>query len=87
MGDVGKQDLNDLNFELDPVKALERGAVIDEQHRRLVPPHPRGVWRGSHEIFNAIHDARAKAFAEHIAALRKTESPFKVVTLCDRQEA
>jgi hypothetical protein len=79
--------LNELNFELDPVKALERGAVIDEQHRRLVPPHPRGVWRGTHAFFNAMDDARAKAFAEHFAALPKTESPFDVVTLCDRQEA
>ena len=63
---VGK--LNRSEFELDPVEALRRGAEIDRKMRLMLPPHPRGVWRGSHAFFNRMDDERAALMARRVAA-------------------
>ena len=63
---VGK--LNRTEFELDPVEALRRGAEIDRKMKLMLPPHPRGVWRGTHEFFNRMDDERALLMARRVAA-------------------
>lgn len=63
---VGK--LNRSEFELDPVEALRRGAEIDRKMKLMLPPHPRGVWRGTHAFFNKMDDERAVAMARRVAA-------------------
>ena len=62
---VGK--LNRSEFELDPAEALRRGAEIDRKMKLMLPPHPRGVWRGTHEFFNRMDDERATAMAKIVA--------------------
>lgn len=63
---VGK--LNRNEFELDPVEALRRGAEIDRKMKLMLPPHPRGVWRGTHDFFNRMDDERGLAMARKVAA-------------------
>ena len=63
---VGK--LNRTEFELDPVEALRRGAEIDRKMKLMLPPHPRGVWRGTHAFFNKMDDERSLAMARRVAA-------------------
>jgi hypothetical protein len=62
---VGK--LNRSEFEPDPVEALRRGAEIDRKMKLMLPPHPRGVFRGSHAFFNRMDDERAAAMAKIVA--------------------
>lgn len=55
-------------FEPDPVEALRRGAEIDRKLKLMLPPHPRGVWRGTHAFFNRMDDERAVAMARKVSA-------------------
>ena len=61
---VGNNNRDEL--VLDPIEALRRGATLDEHMKILLPPHPRGVWRGSHQFFNRMDDARATAMARRV---------------------
>ena len=63
---VGK--LNRSEIELDPVEALRRGSEIDRKMKLMLPPHPRGVWRGTHAFFNRMDDERSLAMARRVAA-------------------
>jgi hypothetical protein len=63
---VGK--LNRNEFELNPVEALRRGAEIDRNLKLMLPPHPRGVWRGTHVFFNRMDDERSLAMAMRVVA-------------------
>ena len=63
---VGK--LNRSEFELNPVEALRRGAEIDRKMKLMLPPHPRGVWRGTHAFFNRMDDERGVAMARKVSA-------------------
>jgi len=53
---VGDQDRSEI--ELDPVKALRRGQMLDAMLRSAMPPVARGVTRGSHDYFNRIDAER-----------------------------
>lgn len=59
-------DKNRDEFVLDPIEAMRRGAVLDKQMKTLLPPHPRGVWRGTHQFFNCMDDKRSAAMAERV---------------------
>ena len=63
---VGK--LNRSEIELDPVEALRRGSEIDRKMKLMLPPYPRGVWRGTHAFFNRMDDERSLAMARRVAA-------------------
>ena len=62
---VGK--LNRSEFELDPAEALRRGAEIDRKMALMLPPHPRGVFRGTHAFFNRMDDERSLAMARRVS--------------------
>jgi hypothetical protein len=47
---VGTQNRDE--FELDPVKAWDRGRALDALLRSTSPPLPRGVWRMTHAQMN-----------------------------------
>ena len=49
---VGNQNRSEI--ERDPVKAYQRGLLLDAMMRGTLPPYPRGVTRGTHEYFNRI---------------------------------
>jgi hypothetical protein len=51
---VGKQDRTEI--ELDPIKAIRRGVLLDAMMSGTHPPTQRGVSRGTH--FNRIDAAR-----------------------------
>jgi hypothetical protein len=53
---VGFQDRSEI--ELDPVKAYQRGLILDRMMRGTLPPVVRGVTRGTHDYFNRIDAAR-----------------------------
>ena len=53
-------------FVLDPIEALRRGAALDKQMKILLPPHPPGVWRGTHQFFNRMDDVRATEMAQRV---------------------
>ncbi len=57
---VGNQ--NRSEFILDPREALRRGEQLDQIGPPLLP-HPRGVMRAPHWVFNVIDDARQLAMA------------------------
>jgi hypothetical protein len=59
-------DKNRDEFVLDPIEAMRRGATLDQQMKILLPPHSRGVWRGTHQFFNRMDDERAAAMAERV---------------------
>lgn len=63
---VGK--LNRSEFELDPAEALRRGAEIDRKMALMLPPHPRGVSRGTHAFFNRMDDERSLAMARRVSS-------------------
>ena len=63
---VGK--LNRNEYEVDPVEALRRGAEVDRKLKLMLPPYPRGVWRGPHEFFNRMDDERSLAMARRVMA-------------------
>ena len=62
---VGK--LNRSELELNPIEALRRGAEIDRKMALMLPPHPPGVFRGTHVFFNRMDDERAAAMAKIVA--------------------
>jgi hypothetical protein len=47
---VGTQNRDE--FELDPVKAWQRGRALDALLRSNSTPFPRGVWRMTHAQMN-----------------------------------
>jgi hypothetical protein len=53
---VGSKDR--AEFVLDPVEAWHRGRVLDRMLAQTQPPHPRGVFRGTHAEFGRIDEAR-----------------------------
>ena len=55
---VGKQNRSEI--ELDPVKAYQRGRMLDAMLLAALPPVVRGVTRGTHEYFNRL-DAERQA--------------------------
>ena len=56
MKTVGKN--NSSEFELDPQIAWQRGKVLDCMLAAAVLPHPKGVWRLSHALMNAMDFTR-----------------------------
>lgn len=61
---VGQQYWSE--FEPDPKKAWYRGVKLDAMLRGTLPPHPRGVFRGTHEYFNRMDDERARQIAARL---------------------
>ena len=53
---VGTQDRTEFN--LDPVQALRRGAVLVRMGAALLSRHASGVVRAPHKVFNALDDQR-----------------------------
>lgn len=51
-------DQNRSEIELDPIKALRRGQLLDAMMSGTMPPIARGVTRGTHEYFNRVDAAR-----------------------------
>lgn len=43
---------------LDPVEAWQRGRVLDRMLAQAVPPHPRGVFRGTHAELDRLDAER-----------------------------
>ena len=66
--------LNRTEFELNPVEALWRGAEIDRKMKLMLPPHPRGVFRGTHASFNRMDDERSLLMARRVAACPRAYS-------------
>lgn len=61
---VGKQDRSE--FVLDPVEAWHRGRALDRLLAQAVPPHPRGVFRGTHAEFNRMDALRSAEIARRL---------------------
>ena len=55
---VGAQDRSEII--LDPVEAWHRGRKLDRMLAHASPPHPRGVFRGTHADFDK-RDAERRA--------------------------
>ncbi len=51
-------DQNRSEIELDPIKALRRGQLLDAMMLGTMPSVARGVTRGTHEYFNRVDAAR-----------------------------
>ncbi len=56
---VGTKNRDEI--ELNPLKAWQRGAELDNLLRIASDPHPRGVWRLTHDQMNAMDFARQVA--------------------------
>ncbi len=61
---VGQQDRTEL--EPDPEKAWRRGVKFDAMLKGTLPPHPKGVFPGSHAFFNRMDDDRARQIATRV---------------------
>jgi hypothetical protein len=61
---VGPHDRSEI--EPDPEKAWHRAMQLDAMLKGTLPPHPRGVFRGSHEFFNRMDDERARQIAARL---------------------
>jgi hypothetical protein len=61
---VGSQDRPEI--ELDPVRALKRGRLLDSMLRKAFLPVPRGITRGTHEDFNRLDALRGRAAAQRL---------------------
>lgn len=61
---VGQQDRDEV--ERDPQRAWRRGQALDDLLKGTLPPHPRGVFRGSHAYFNALDDLRSRDIASRL---------------------
>ena len=61
---VGKADRTEI--ELDPVKALQRGRLLDSMLSAASPPLSRGVTRGSHAYFNRLDAERQTRIAHRL---------------------
>ena len=57
---------NDTEFELDPVRAWRRARAMDAQLKGSLPPHPRGIFRGPHSMFNAMDRERELQIARRV---------------------
>lgn len=57
---------NRTEIERDPQRAWERGKALDAMLRGTLPPHPRGVWRLTHEEMNEMDQARQLALASRL---------------------
>jgi hypothetical protein len=57
---------NRSEFELDPVKALQRGRVLDAMLSAVNPPVKRGVTRGSHDALNRLDAERQSQAARKL---------------------
>ncbi len=64
---VGKQDRTEI--ELDPIKAIRRGVLLDAMMNGTHPPTQRGVSRGTHEHFNRIDATRRVEAARALNAV------------------
>lgn len=62
---VGKLDRSE--FILDPVEAWHRGRALDRMLAGALPPHPRGVFRGTHTEFNWLDDLRGAEIARRLS--------------------
>ena len=49
---------NRSEVELDPVKALRRGKILDAMLNSAAAPRERRVTRGTHAYFNRLDDQR-----------------------------
>jgi hypothetical protein len=58
--------LDRCEFEPDPEKAWRRGVKLDAMLKGTLPPHPRGVFRGTHAYFNRMDDERARRIAARL---------------------
>ena len=63
---VGANDRSDI--ELDPARAHRRGLVLDAMAKSLAARHVRGVFRGTHEYFNRLDEARQATAARRLNA-------------------
>ena len=63
---VGKMDRSE--FILDPVEAWHRGRVLDRMLAKALPPHPRGVFRGTHAEFDRLDASRSLEIARRLNA-------------------
>lgn len=61
---VGSLDRRE--FEPDPEKAWRRGVKLDAMLKGTLPPHPKGVFRGTHAYFNRMDDERARQIAARL---------------------
>ena len=61
---VGGQDRSE--FEPDPEKDWRRGVKLDAMLKGTLPPHPRGVFRGTHAYFNRMDDERSRQIAARL---------------------
>lgn len=59
-----RRDVSEI--EPDPVAAWRRGRILDAQLHRALPPHPRGVWRGTFEQFARMDEERMLSAARRI---------------------
>ncbi len=71
-------DKNRHEFVLDPIEAIRRGEILEQQMKILLAPHARGVWHGTHEFFNRMDDERSAAMAQRVS-----ESPLAYPTNSD----
>ena len=63
---VGKLDRSE--FILDPVEAWHRGRALDRMLAGALPPHPRGVFRGTHAEFERRDALRCVDIARRLNA-------------------
>ena len=61
---VGKLDRSE--FILDPVEAWHRGRALDRMLAHALPPHPRGVFRGTHAEFERRDALRSAEIARRL---------------------
>ena len=54
---------NRSEIVLDPVEAWHRGRVLDGMLAKASPPHPRGVFRGTHAYLESLDFERRLATA------------------------
>jgi hypothetical protein len=51
---------------LDPAEAWRRGRVLDRMLAQALPPHPRGVFRGTHADLEKLDIERALETAKRL---------------------
>jgi hypothetical protein len=61
---VGTKDRSEIM--LDPVEAWHRGRGLDRMLAHASPPHPRGVFRGTHAYFDQLDAERRAAAARRL---------------------
>ncbi len=54
-------------FVFDPTEAWRAGRRLDRSGLSCATAHPRGVWKASHAVFNAMDDDRSLAQAQRVA--------------------